>query len=101
MPTVFKRSQALTDLFLIGERISLEDPDAADRILDQLEEKFNLIATQPLMGRERSELIGELRSFVFGNYVIFYFPLEDGIDILRVMDGRQDIGQEFGKVTEE
>ena len=51
MPTVFKRSQALTDLFLIGERISLEDPDAADRILDQLEEKFNLIATQPLMGR--------------------------------------------------
>ena len=95
MPTVLKRSQALSDLFLIGERISLDDPAAADRILDRLEERFQLMATQPLMGRERPELIPKLRSFVSDHYVIFYFPLEDGIDILRVLDGRQDVQQEF------
>lgn len=97
MPTVLKRSQALSDLFLIGERISLENPEAADRILDQIEAKFQLMATQPLMGRVRPELMPELRSFVSGQYVIFYFPLEDGVDILRVLDGRQDIQQEFGE----
>ena len=49
------------------------------------------------MGRERPELVKTLRGFVSGNYVIFYFLLEDGKDILRVMDGRQDIGREFGE----
>ena len=64
MPPVLKRSQALSDLFLIGGRISLENPNTADQILDQLEETFNLLATQPLMGRKRSELMKGLRSFV-------------------------------------
>ena len=98
MPPVLKRSQALSDLFLIGKRISLENPNTADRILDQFEETFNLLATQPLMGRERSELMKELRSCVLTHYVIFSFPLEDAIDILRVLNGQQDIRREFSKL---
>lgn len=95
MPVVLKRPAAELDLFFIWERISLENPDAADRVLDQLEEKFNLMATQPLMGRERPELAPQLRSFVSGRYVIFYLPLEDGINIIRVLGGRQDMKREF------
>ncbi|MGY4499466.1 plasmid stabilization system protein ParE [Bradyrhizobium sp. GM24.11] len=34
----------------------------------------------------------DLRSFPVGNYVIFYVPLSDGVEIIRVMHGRQDIG---------
>ena len=95
MPVVLKRPQTELDLFFIWERVSLDNADTADRILDGLEERFNLVATQPLMGRERPELVPKLRSFVAGRYVIFYLPLEDGIDIVRVLDGRQDIGREF------
>jgi toxin ParE1/3/4 len=33
----------------------------------------------------------KLRSFPVGNYVIFYIPIPDGIEVVRVMHGRQDI----------
>ena len=95
MPTVFKRSEAETDLFLIWERLSLDSPDAADRVLDKLEASFDLLTTQPLMGRERPELAPGLRSFVAGRYVIFYLPYGNGVDVVRVLDGRQDIRREF------
>lgn len=45
----------------------------------------------PLAGRERRELRAGLRSFPVGNYVIFYLPLPDGVEINRVMHGRQDV----------
>ena len=32
-----------------------------------------------------------LRSFVVANYVVFYFALADGIEVVRVMHGRRDI----------
>ncbi len=70
-----RRPEAELDLFLIWEHISLDNPDAADRILDQFEAEFDLMATHPLMGRERPELVPQLRSFAYGRYVIFYLPL--------------------------
>jgi toxin ParE1/3/4 len=32
-----------------------------------------------------------LRSFPVGSYIIFYLPLSDGVEVVRVMNGRQDI----------
>jgi toxin ParE1/3/4 len=34
----------------------------------------------------------DLRSFPVGNYIIFYKATARGIEIARVMSGRQDIG---------
>jgi toxin ParE1/3/4 len=51
-----------------------------------------MLVENPLAGRERRELRDSLRSFPAGNYVIFYVPLPDGVEIIRVMHGRQDIG---------
>jgi toxin ParE1/3/4 len=31
-----------------------------------------------------------LRSVTVGNYVIFYLPLPDGIDVVRVIPGMRD-----------
>ena len=39
----------------------------------------------------RGDLLKNLRSFPVGNYVIFYVPISDGIEVVRVMHGRQDI----------
>jgi toxin ParE1/3/4 len=44
-----------------------------------------------LAGRERSELRSDLRSFPVGNYIVFYRALPDGVEVVRVMSGRQDI----------
>ena len=50
-----------------------------------------MLIENPLAGRERRELGASLRSFPVGSYVIFYVPLPDGVEIIRVMHGRQDI----------
>jgi toxin ParE1/3/4 len=44
-----------------------------------------------LAGRERPDLRQDLRSFPVGSYLIFYVPLADGIEVIRVMHGRQDV----------
>jgi len=53
-----------------------------------------MLVQTPLAGRERPELGRGLRSFAVGNYVIFYIAPSDGVEIVRVMNGRQDIAAE-------
>ena len=60
-----------------------------------LDEKLRLWATQPVMGRARDELIADLRSMPFGRYVVFYMPLADGLDVIRVLHSSRDVGEEF------
>jgi len=49
------------------------------------------LAASPNIGRHRDELLSGLRSFPTGNYLIFYIPLEDGIDVVRILNGARDI----------
>lgn len=95
MPTIVKRPQAEADLDEIWWYIAQDNPDAADRMLDRIEESCNTLAQFPLMGVSREELLPSLRSRAVGNYVIFYLPLEDGIDIVRVLPGMRDIDALF------
>jgi toxin ParE1/3/4 len=78
-----------------GDYIADESFAAADRWVDRLDEQFRVLATQPMMGRARDELAPGVRSFPFGRYVVFYVPLEDGIDVIRVLHGARDIEAVF------
>jgi plasmid stabilization system protein ParE len=49
----------------------------------------------PFIGRERSSLAPGLRSIVVGNHLIFYVVEADQIIIVRVIDSRMDIDEEF------
>jgi toxin ParE1/3/4 len=51
-----------------------------------------MLVQNPQAGRRRPDLRQNVRSFAVDNYVIFYIPQSAGIDIIRVMHGRQDIG---------
>jgi toxin ParE1/3/4 len=53
-----------------------------------------MLAETPFAGRDRSELRADLRSFPVGNYLIFYIPTSDGVEVVRVMHGRQDIASD-------
>ena len=50
-----------------------------------------MLAETPFAGRARVDLAKNLRSFPVGSYVIFYVPVPDGVEVVRVMNGRQDI----------
>ena len=72
MARVTRRPLAAADILDIWDHIAEDSLDQADRWVDKLDAKFELIATQPLMGRARDELAANRRSFPFGRYVIFY-----------------------------
>ena len=95
MPRVMRRPLAETDILEIWDYIADETLTAADRWIDRIDEQFSLLAAQPIIGRSRSELAPGMRSFPVGRYLIFYAPLEDGIDVVRVLHGARDIDAIF------
>ena len=97
MARVTRRPLAAADILEIWDHIAEDSLDQADRWIDKLDEKFGILATQPLMGRAREELAADLRSFPFGRYVIFYMPVQDGIDVVRVLHSARDVDAAFGE----
>jgi len=95
VPQVTRRPLAETDILEIWDYIADDSLAAADCWVDRLDEQLRVLATQPMMGRARDELAPGVRSFPFGRYVIFYVPLDDGIDVVRVLHGARDIHAVF------
>jgi toxin ParE1/3/4 len=83
--------QAQKDIRDIAQWISQANAQAAIKWLKIIEHHFSLLASQPLMGRIRPEFSIDARMFPFRNYMIFYDAVDDGIEVLHVLDGRQDI----------
>jgi toxin ParE1/3/4 len=86
-----KSPQAEIDIASIWQFIANDSVRAADAMLDRIEGTFDMLAQAPLAGRERTDLRANLRSFPVEHYIIFYTPIFDGIEVVRVMHGRQDI----------
>ena len=87
--------QADQDLLEAAYYIGLDSLEAADRWIERIHRALERLAQFPLMGRERSELAPHLRSFPAGSHVIFYRPLDDGVEIIRVLHGARDIDAMF------
>lgn len=95
MARITRRPLAAADVLEIWNYIAEDSIEQADRWVDRLDEKLGLIAGQPLMGRARSELAVDIRSFPFGRYVVFYVPIENGIDVVRVLHSARDVDAIF------
>ena len=94
--------EAKEDLDAIHAYISGDDPDAADRVLEATLATFEELARMPGMGRPRtftqSGLRG-LRSFRvegYRNYLIFYRPVTNGVEVVRVLHGARDLDALLG-----
>lgn len=72
--------------------------ETANKFLLAVKKKCETVAEFPEMGRVRHEYLLNLRSFPFGNYIIFYLPLDDGIEVLRIVHSSRDIQQVFDEM---
>jgi toxin ParE1/3/4 len=96
MARVLRSSTAEGDLVDIWMFIAKDSPDAADRFLDHLAQKCELLAESPEIGRRREELAPRLRSFPVGRYVIFYRIADPGIEVVRVLSAYRDVDTLLG-----
>lgn len=81
--------------YIAKESGSLE---IANRLIDNITDRFLLLAGFPYLGRSRDQDFGAgLRSFGVGEYLILYAVEAEDVLILRVVHGRRDIAELFGR----
>jgi toxin ParE1/3/4 len=90
----------LARLDLIDEATYLEENaslEIAERFLDAAEETFVNLARLPLIGSTRPWLSSELtelrqwRVKDFEDLLIFYLPLSNGVEVVRVIHAKRDL----------
>jgi toxin ParE1/3/4 len=82
--------EASRDLEAIHDHIAQHRPQAAARLIRTFESQFRALVRFPEMGTACPELSPDLGCFPVRNYVIFYRQTADGIQIVRVLNGRRD-----------
>jgi len=87
-----RAEEDLIDLWLY---IAQENPGAADRLLNEIEEKFPLLAANPELGQARPDIAEECRHLPVGNYLILYRIIPTGVQIVRVVQGSRRLDTLF------
>lgn len=95
MPQAFLTELAESDLAKIWAYIAQDNPDKADHHILKLRAVCEKLAAVPQLGRARYTLAKGIRSYTVGNYLIFYFPTESGIEVARVLHGARDLPRMF------
>jgi toxin ParE1/3/4 len=85
------------DLAEIHRHIECDSPEAADRLLDAVEDALALLLESPRAGSPREFLSPRahgMRSWAlhgFESYLSFYRVVEDDIEIVRLLHGARDL----------
>lgn len=93
MVIIKKTPQAEEDIYAIWHYIAIDQrsPNNADNHIRQLEVTMRTLAGSPLIGTRKDEYTIGILQFPFGNYLIFYFPLNNGIEVIRVLHAARNI----------
>jgi toxin ParE1/3/4 len=99
MATAYLLPSAESDLASIALYVAQDNQTAAFRLVDLTEEKCQLLADSPGMGRPRpdvaKDMVPDLRSFPVGSYGIYYQPVDDGVEVIRIVHFARDIRSVF------
>jgi toxin ParE1/3/4 len=90
-------SQASEDVSHIFGYIATDNLRAAEKWRDELIELLLLLARNPLMGERCPELAKDLCNISLGNYVIYFRPHHQHVQIVRVVHGARDVKRIFRK----
>lgn len=85
-------SQAVSWLQKIFEYIAQDNPDAAQRVVQGIYEKTQILKTFPEIGyKHRTEPEGNIRVLLYGHYRIAYISKQSTVEILGVFHGAMKI----------
>ncbi|MBB3860134.1 toxin ParE1/3/4 [Novosphingobium hassiacum] len=92
---IVRKPAAIEDLFHVWQYLAAHDSAIADQWIDRIDESVGRLAQFPEAGGGRAHLAQDLRVWPVPPYVILYRLNETDriVDILRIVDGRRDIGK--------
>jgi toxin ParE1/3/4 len=91
MTRVVLTDAARQDQLEIWLYIAADNPDAADRLLDEIDRTLRLLAGAPGLGRARDDIVPGLHCFPVGNYLILYEVIPEGINVVRLVHGARQL----------
>ena len=97
MDIVKRRPQVASDLIECAEYFSEDSLDTALRFLDAAESTFVFVSQNPEIGalcKFESSQAEKVRFWPikgFEKYLMFYQPLSNGIEIVRILHGARDL----------
>jgi toxin ParE1/3/4 len=86
---------AQRDLVCIKAFVSLDDPTAALNLIERHFSTLNTLARNPGVGERRDDLRPRLRQFTSTGYVIFFYPMANGVCVARILRGSRDLTSVF------
>ena len=90
------RPQAEADLDGHARNIARDNLEAGLRLYDLAEETYQMLTDMPFMGAiyhtNKSALMGIRYMPIkgFSRYLVFYKPIDGGVDIIRILHARMD-----------
>ena len=90
--------KAIQDLKEIG-RFTQETwgREQRNRYLSKLDECFEMIAIQPLIGKDCDYIRAGYRKYHVGRHLIFYRKKADHVEIVRILHDRMDVDSHFSR----
>ena len=73
---------AIRDINEICDYIAQNNPRSASNLFDAIRQKCKLIANFPNMGKRYEQVRANLRGFLVGDYIVFYYAHDEGIFIV-------------------
>jgi len=72
-------------------------PDVADKLLRDISQAGEALATRPTIWRTRDDVFPGLRSVTVPPYILFYRLAEQRVEIARVLHERRNLAAAFEK----
>lgn len=92
MPACELSPESLEDLENIWNFIAADDPAAADRVIDELFEAFQRLASWPGTGHFRRDLTErQVRFWPVRSYLVVYRESSSGVQIVAILHGSRDV----------
>lgn len=84
-------ANAETDIDEILNFLLNEGEEYAKKILSEIGKRLTLLEKNTYLGKPQDDILLNLRSFPAQKYIIFYTPIEDGIEVFRIIHGARNI----------
>jgi toxin ParE1/3/4 len=82
-----KTARAETDAIEIWLYIARDNPTAASDVIYDIECRLRSLAAMPESAEAVPEFGRRIRRSSVGNYVVYYRPIDDGIEVIRILHG--------------